>query len=335
MSHQSTNQKCFNGKQLNFYQLQNLLETQTYWTKLKQPFFSVFEAGITRDKKLGTIKRIDNFLATYLRKVSKLENVITIIVSVHGNLLDRDFILRSYPEGAIDRWNPFLFTIFPKNLEIFFTPDELRALQFNQHKLVTVMDLHFFIVKLAGEIPKIGESFSPIQNSSGLTKNLQIRSCENINDHFFDKEAIQDLCICEKEELKVSNFDLEIVRQKSEDFLNMQIPRSALQSCRSYEIDRLTNNSIFKYQRDIDKVVLLTRVEMKDYIFKKSKVIFTSYVEFNEQTQDYKVLAAFRIDDYSRFHHCWARTPWVELYFCICGRNEYHKYNRNESGIIV
>ena len=63
------------------------------------------------------------------------------------------------PEGDIDRYNPALFVILPKEEFNFFTQSQLKALRANQNRLVTHRDLHYLVGRFWKTVTEKGYFF--------------------------------------------------------------------------------------------------------------------------------------------------------------------------------
>ena len=144
----SDDDKCFNGKNIFDYQLKAVWQSQKLWSSKGLKFATFLETNQNHNRKYISVKNIDSVLATYLNKITKLDDVLTVVLSDHGNKWS-DYVTYQYPEGSIDQWNPFLFVILPNKEKLYFTPEELEALKSNQEKLVTMIDLHYLLSKFS------------------------------------------------------------------------------------------------------------------------------------------------------------------------------------------
>ena len=141
-------EKCFNGRLTTKYFFDNLLQTQKFWISNGLDFASFMEVNINHNYKLADFNYFDKVLSSYLEKTSNMNNVMTIILSDHGNKWS-DFTKFRSQEGLIDRYHPFLFLILPKNAEKYFSKNELEAMESNQERLLTMHDTHYLLAKFS------------------------------------------------------------------------------------------------------------------------------------------------------------------------------------------
>ena len=144
----SIDNKCFNGKFLVEYQLNQLLDTQKLWLKHGLKFVTLLETNINHNIKHTHVKHMDQPLRKYLSNIIKNDDVITVILSDHGNKFGL-YMNLVFPEGATDRYHPFAFVILPEKENRYFTDVELKNLESNQDKMVTAQDLHYLLSKFS------------------------------------------------------------------------------------------------------------------------------------------------------------------------------------------
>ena len=142
-------EKCFNGHRITHHQLTQLHNTQKYWHSKGLKFFTMTETNMGHNHKFTHIKHLDTSMAQYLHEVtSNMGDVITIVLSDHSNKWS-EYVTYQSPEGMRDRWHPFLFILMPENPERFFTPAELKAMEINQERLLTMHDVHYLLTKFS------------------------------------------------------------------------------------------------------------------------------------------------------------------------------------------
>ncbi|XP_075243717.1 uncharacterized protein LOC142337968 [Convolutriloba macropyga] len=145
--------KCFNCRNYVEDQLKYLMETQKQWILQDRKFFTFFETCVNHRFSLMSGMELDLFLPDYLEKITRYDNVMTVILSDHGNKFDRNYMKGAYPEAYVDQYNPFLFIILPKNYQTYFDEKELRALEVNQDRLASIRELHYLLAKFV-DVPK-------------------------------------------------------------------------------------------------------------------------------------------------------------------------------------
>ena len=161
-------QRCLNGKLFAEHQFDQLLAYQKYTVQNGHKFATNFDVNMNHNIKLTSIKDIDHTLSEYLSEVFKIDDDLTILFSDHGNKLSLDYIIRNNPEASLDRWNPFLFIILPKNEEKYFSRKEIEALVVNQERLVTIRDLHQVASKFSDPLSSSVQSKFALVNSHNL-----------------------------------------------------------------------------------------------------------------------------------------------------------------------
>ena len=119
--------KCFKGRNYVEDQLKYLMETQKQWIFQDRKFFLFFETCVNYRFSLMSGMELDLFLPDYLEKITRYDNVMTVILSDHGNKFEKNYMKGAYPEAYVDQYNPFLFIILPKNSQTYFDEKELRA----------------------------------------------------------------------------------------------------------------------------------------------------------------------------------------------------------------
>ncbi|XP_075252522.1 uncharacterized protein LOC142344608 isoform X2 [Convolutriloba macropyga] len=142
-------EKCFNGQRITHHQLNQLHNTQKYWYSKGLKFFTMMETNMAHNDHFTHIKHLDASMAYYLHQVtSDMNDVMSIVLSDHSNKWSH-YVQSQSPEGVRDKWHPFLFIVMPENPLRFFTPDELKAMEINQERLLTVTDVHYLLTKFS------------------------------------------------------------------------------------------------------------------------------------------------------------------------------------------
>ena len=86
------------------------------------------------------IRQIDDRLSRYLEKMATTEDTLTVVLSDHGPKTTK-YSFHTM-EGRAEKYDPFLFIIVPEKVARGLGLRTLRALEENQNRLVTTLDLH-------------------------------------------------------------------------------------------------------------------------------------------------------------------------------------------------
>lgn len=138
----------------------------------------------------STGKRIrtdDVTLSTFVERMARNKNTITIILSDHGGKTT-NYAINTF-EGNVEIFSPVLFIIIPQNVALKLGKERMETLKVNQKRLVTLLDLHRMLLSLASFSEESNENhtinglFSPIPAS---------RTCSDISG--LSNEA---LCRCQ------------------------------------------------------------------------------------------------------------------------------------------
>ena len=138
-------QNCHNGRPRVQDQLEIQYQIQKRWADKNLKYLTFSEINSNHRFSLMIAKPLDTILLDHLQKIEKdINSTITILLSDHGNLVS-DLMTNFYPEGYVQRFNPVLFIIFPQNWEDFFSSNQMKIMEENQNRLVTIRELHYFI----------------------------------------------------------------------------------------------------------------------------------------------------------------------------------------------
>lgn len=190
------NYVCYNGRMYDAYHLDYIQDHFELFDKSQgKKSFSYSVLCADHDYGGVRIQALDKDLSTFVRKMAKLEKTITVIFADHGNTYT-DFVYVDL-EGKYEMFHPSLFMIVPKGVQEQLGPKRMKSLRSNQHKLVSVLDLHHSFKYLADTSYKEKGLFSDISAS---------RTCEDLPLRF------PNLCACEGSDTVVKN-DTEYIGQ--------------------------------------------------------------------------------------------------------------------------
>ena len=140
---------CFNGRTYLDYQLSFASQLQEFWLSLGFSFVTFLDSNINHNQQMKSGIMLDVQLEKYLKRAVSHENTMFLIFADHGSRTVSKYISTQMPEGDIDRYNPALFVILPKNERMFFSQSQLDALVTNQNRLLTHRDLHYLVAKFS------------------------------------------------------------------------------------------------------------------------------------------------------------------------------------------
>ena len=178
-------QICFNGKLQHSYFLQYSIDTLNAIasSKRSRPLLSYTALNVGHDDIGRRIQSLDSDLADYLFTMAKDQNSLTIILADHGNTYTE--YTYATLEGRFEMFHPSLFVIVPNKVAGLLGRDALSALEVNQRRLVTMIDLHHSLLPLArplsGFVKPVG-LFTPISPN---------RTCNDV------ELRTPNLCVCE------------------------------------------------------------------------------------------------------------------------------------------
>lgn len=189
---------CFNGKHHHEYILEYIQLYQLAIQESGQPFLTYTTTNVAHDETGVRIQTLDEPLAKYLKFAAKMKNTITILFSDHGNGYGK--FIQSSPEAYVETFNPFLFILFPKDVEDYLGDVQTRILSDNENRLVSMIDLHNMLLHLIGERSKVSDKKFSEQyiTPGGLLTSISVtRTCNDI-------PLLQpNLCICRNFETSV------------------------------------------------------------------------------------------------------------------------------------
>ena len=178
-------QICFNGKLQHSYFLQYSIDTLNTIASSRRwrPLLSYTALNVGHDDIGRRIQSLDSELAQYASTMANDQNSLTIILADHGNTYTE--YTYAILEGRFEMFHPSLFVIVPNKVASFLGRDALSALEVNQRRLVTMIDLHHSLLPLAGPLSGFVKPvglFTPISHN---------RTCNDV------ELRTPNLCVCE------------------------------------------------------------------------------------------------------------------------------------------
>jgi len=178
-------QICFNGKLQHSYFLQYSIDTLNTIasSRRSRPLLSYTALNVGHDDTGRRIQSLDSELAQYVSTMANDQNSLTIILADHGNTYTE--YTYAILEGRFEMFHPSLFMIVPNKVASLLGRDALSALEVNQRRLVTMIDLHHSLLLLAGPL---SEFIKPVGLFAPISAN---RTCNDV------ELRTPNLCVCE------------------------------------------------------------------------------------------------------------------------------------------
>ncbi|XP_045204675.2 uncharacterized protein LOC123557328 [Mercenaria mercenaria] len=325
---------CYNGKHQHEYMLSYLKTFQRTMQHRSKPFLSFFETNIGHIGSGRRIQYLDASLAKHLDFAKDMSDTLSVVFSDHGNAYG-DFV-NSAPDGRIEIYHPFLFMIIPEKVQSFFTDSELRALKVNQHRLISVLDLHYtlsYITELLhsefqskktfeSEVDDFNKQFN-VSKYGLLTEISPSRTCSHM------PRIMPNLCICDGYDVTSNNrayhyilavyfvgmMNNQIQKQKSEHYRLKNGKKNVFGgfgNCQRMKVKKIKNIQDSK-QNDY-----MSTAKMDLYVDTDGQSVDEIFFISIQMMKDSKFsLSSFeRITPYSKYSNC--TDKGVDVKLCIC-----------------
>ena len=163
-------------------------------------------------------------------------------------------------------------------------------------------------------------------NAGLLAPISSMRSCPDIEAVF--KDEFTNKCICEQKFETASSVETKTILPLIENALRKLVPENATNICQPFTLttgkrslqktktESHPENGMTKDTLDLTKYHGLLEVE--NYVFKDSKVLFSFVAEFSKNKNMFELKWFDRNDIFSRFKDCASKVPWVDIRICIC-----------------
>lgn len=303
---------CYNGIHQHTYLLQYMEYFIRRFSSLHRPTFTFMMLDTGHEHTGVRIKQMDQDLAAYVSFLAHQDNTISFILSDHGNTYGQ--ALSASPEFQVEIFHPSLFVIVPDSASRILGNAKMKALQVNQKRLISLIDVHDTISDLYSsmeqtrpQLPKFSGLMSPVSIS---------RTCKDI------PRLHPNLCICQNSykteknssyyalfaEFALSAMNRRIMEQKS----------NSRKSCHRLVATKFTNVKISTEEGAGDSIIVMDlHVRSPDrtrYIEER----FTVSVLFGSASQrDWMLFLGYsRLTPFSAYKPC--ADPAVDLQICIC-----------------
>ena len=307
---------CYSGKPFGSHTLnyvQNVF-TSADKTNKNGPIFSYLHANTGHEVTGLRIKVIDQPLATFVKKMAKLKNTLTVILSDHGPKTTK--YSQKYLHGRYETYDSFLFMIVPEKVQRKLGKRRMETLVKNQKSLVTTKDLH---ETLTGIISK-AESL----NQTGLFSNAILnRTCDSL------PLAAYGVCKCRGWEKIYDNQSSKFtwLAEFATGILNNKIQEQFSRNNRSGfgRCQRLRLHSIRNIRRRVSKNYHITTFDLVVQPFDIVFLIQTRHLE-KDNVKNVEFELWRRVSIFRHFSRC--KDPSVELELCACS-TKYRSSSRN------
>lgn len=152
-------------------------------SRKSRPLFSYTTLNVGHDDVGRRIQSLDSDLERYAATMATDQNTLTIILADHGNTYTE--YTSAIFEGRFEMFHPSLFMIVPNKVAGLLGKEAMTALEVNQRRLVTMIDLHHSLLPLAGPISRF---VKPVGLFTPISLN---RTCNDV------ELRTPNLCVCE------------------------------------------------------------------------------------------------------------------------------------------
>ena len=144
-------------------------------SKTKTPFVYYTHLALASDKLGVGIKQIDKQLSRFLSYMAQEEDTVTVVTSDKGPTITK-YSLDSV-EGRYEIYDPILLMIIPKGAALKIGKQRMEALEKNQHRLISTVDLHNTLVSI-GNLE--GHNLAMMHHKGLLAEIPENRTCTEI-----------------------------------------------------------------------------------------------------------------------------------------------------------
>lgn len=311
---------CYNGIHQHTYLLQYIEYFITRFTFLQKPFFSFLMLDSNHEDTGLRLKQVDEDLAKHVTFLADQQNTLTFILSDHGNNYGQ-FVSKT-TESQVELFHTTLFVIVPDRAAALLGDDKIRSLYTNQHRLISLLDVHR---TLQGLLPNTGimkeNDVKYGVNADGLLSPVSAsRTCDSI------PRIPPNICICQDFEKTVasdSSFGLFAefaLAQMNREILQQQVnAKRALagnRACQNLIGVRFDNVKI--REEHINETVMKLDLYVKgSESTGRQEEKYLVVVDFNfEMDASMTFLGFDRLSPYSPYEVC--ANHDVDLRLCIC-----------------
>ncbi|XP_067948551.1 uncharacterized protein [Watersipora subatra] len=299
---------CYNGDYQHSYIFDYLNKFQQLRAKSGSPYFSFYGCNVPHDEWGTRVKTLDDGLSKLVADSSKLQKTLTILISDHGNSYGQ--FGQFHQQGRDEVYHPLLYIVIPKGVQQLLGREVMRNLELNQHRLVTMLDVHHLLKYIA----------APSSNLSGIVSPLPLdRQCSSLP--LFQP----NICICLKTEQEtLPHSDLALLAEYASGQLTNKLAEAISgQQMKCNVLLPLNYTNVHITSRMVGEYMVSMTINFpsphKDYIESFLVGILYSPVKFSSTFV--KLLAFERRSTYSVYRGC-GDGPSTES-LCICQPTVY------------
>ena len=273
------------------------------------------------------IQTLDQHLSKFVKKMSAVENTLTILMSDHGNTYTK--YTHAMLEGRYEMFHPSFFAIVAPKVAKILGKETINSLRANQRRLLTMIDIHYGLKHIASL------ALRERSNKKGILGTI---SAERTCDHL--PLRLPNLCVCEGWDTSVKNGTMQVgILEFAVGTLNNKINKQR-RVISSKAINRPSKNCqhlVPLYFRNVRErntgALLITTLdflvpsgngaEQREDIF---HVEVSSEIDPRQNSRKMKLLSYDRLSQYGKYRVCADRG--VDVRLCICHIRKINKYNK-------
>ncbi|KAK1174408.1 hypothetical protein AOXY_G1898 [Acipenser oxyrinchus oxyrinchus] len=307
---------CYNGIHQHTYLLQYMEYFLARFSYLQKPAFSFLILDTAHEDTGIRLKQLDEDLARHVTFLANQQNTVTFILSDHGNNYGR-FVAASR-ESQVELFHTHLFVIVPDQAAILLGKDKMRSLLTNQHRLVSLIDVHHTVKSLLPSASHLTDTKDLIYNVNmdGLLSPVSAnRTCQDI-------PRIQpNLCICQNHYTPQLNDSYHaLFAEFALAHMNRQIfheQQNSIQACQRLVATRFGDVKVEEVSEN-EVMVNLDLYVRAPKSTGRTEERFTVSIHFsNQENIETMLFLGFdRITSYSIYRKC--SNTAVDLRLCIC-----------------
>ena len=179
---------CFNGRFHHDYYLDYLHERHEAATRRGVPLVTFTGLNTAHDHTGRRVQSLDFDLSRFVRRMSRVENTLTILFADHGNTYTT--YTHAVTEGRFEQFHPSFFIILPDGVKKMLGKQIVENLRDNQKKLLTMMDIHSALTTVPSALPQPVGLFGQVPAD---------RTCDDL------ELRLPNLCVCEGWDTKTVN----------------------------------------------------------------------------------------------------------------------------------
>ncbi|XP_056407885.1 uncharacterized protein LOC130304158 isoform X2 [Hyla sarda] len=316
---------CYNGIHQHTYLIQYMEYFISRFSSLHKPTFTFMILDTGHEDTGIRIKQLDKDLAAHVSFLAHQENTISFILSDHGNTYGE--FLSASPEFHVEMFHPFLFVIVPDSTFTILGEAKMKALQVNQKRLISLLDVHYTFL---GLLPSLEY---PV-NGDGLLSPVSLsRTCKDI------PRLYPNICICQGSyRMEANSSYYALFAEFALGYMNKRIIEqrsNSSKSCDRLIATKFTDVKISPEEGSGDIIILMDLHIMSPQrtTYETERFTVTMLFGLAAQREGILFLGYSRLTPFSAYKQC--ADPAVDLQLCICETHSAYKnitteYNDSE-----